>query len=85
MFAIIAGVRLVLVAVSIGMWPRAMLLSVLSVPVVHVAARLTLKVPSPISPSAMRMVVAGLLGMTGVAMAAVCGELSLTRAAAALR
>ena len=71
MFASNAGVRLVLVVVSIGMSPRALLLSVLSVPVVHVATRLTLKAPSPISPAAMRMVVAGLLVMTGVAMVAV--------------
>lgn len=70
MFASNAGMRLVLVVLSIGMTPRALLLSALAVPVVHITTRLTLKAPPPVPARVMRPLVAGLLALTGVAMVA---------------
>lgn len=68
MFASNASVRLVLVVASIGLSPRAVLLSVLSVPVVHLATRLTMMAPPPLPARVMRPAVALLLALTGVAM-----------------
>lgn len=68
MFASKACTRLVLVPVSMGISAHALLLCVLSFPVVHVTTRLTTKRPPPWSPAVMRPLVAALLALSGIAM-----------------
>lgn len=70
MFASNAIVRLVLVAFSIGVSAHALLLCALSVPIVHITTRLTLRVPPPVRPALMRPLVAALLALSGLAMIA---------------
>lgn len=68
MFASNSGMRLVMVVLSMGIAPRALLLCVLSVPIVQITTRLTMKAPPPLPPHVMRSVVAGLLALSGAAM-----------------
>jgi len=70
MFASNASVRLVLVAFSMGLSSHALLLCVLSFPIVHITTRLTMKMPPPVRPTVMRPLVAALLALSGIAMIA---------------
>lgn len=68
MFASNASLRLLLVVLSIGMSAHALLLCLLSVPIVQLTTRLTLKAPPPVPPGVMRPLVATLLALSGAAM-----------------